>query len=92
VLITALAVIEGVPQAVANPAVQAAMLDACEADEVASGQGVAYAVNQIGAGGAALTAPIVYAASSAEVLFIAVGVCMAGVFSLGAWLSRPVVP
>ncbi len=91
-LITALAVVEGVPQAMANPAVQSAMLDACEPDEAASGQGLAYAVNQVGAGGAALSAPLVYAATSAEVLFIGVGLLMAGVFGAGAWLSRRVVP
>ena len=91
-LITALAIMEGVPQAVANPAVQAAMLDACDGDEVAAGQGLAYAVNQVGAGSAALLAPIVYAATSAEALFVAVGALMAVVFAAGAILSRRVVP
>jgi MFS family permease len=92
VLITVLAVVEGVPQAIANPAVQAAMLDACEADEVAAGQGLAYSVNQVGAGGAALLGPLVYAASGPEVLFAGVGLLMGAVFAAGAWLSRPAVP
>ncbi len=92
VLITALAVAEGVPQAVANPAVQAAMLDACEPDEAAAGQGLAYAVNQIGAGGAALAAPLVYAATSAETLFVGVGVVMALILAGGTALSRRAVP
>lgn len=91
-LITALAFAEGVPQAVANPAVQAAMLDACAGDEVAAGQGLAYAVNQVGAGVSALVAPIVYAATGPETLFVAVGALMAVVFAGGALLSRRAVP
>lgn len=92
VLITLLAVAEGVPQAVANPAVQAAMLDACEPEEAAAGQGLAYAVNQIGAGAAALAAPLVYAATNAETLFVGVGVLMATTLAGGTALSRRVVP
>jgi len=92
ILITLLALAEGIPQAVANPAVQTAMLDACTPDEAASGQGLAYAVNQIGAGGAALLAPVIYEATNAETLFVAVGIVMTVVLLVGAALSRRVVP
>ena len=92
ILITLLALAEGIPQAVANPAVQTAMLDACTPDEAASGQGLAYAVNQIGAGGAALLAPVIYEATNAATLFVAVGIVMTVVLLVGAALSRRVVP
>lgn len=88
VLITAVGLLESLPQSVATPAVQTAMLRACRPDEVAAGQGLAHAVNQIGAGAAALLGPIVYEATSATVLFSGVATVMAVMFALGVTLHR----
>ena len=98
VAITVIAVLEGIPQSVANPSVQSAMLRACKADEVAAGQGLANAVNQVGAASAALLAPVVYEATGSAGVFVGVGVIMAAIFGLGLVLHRrgvqvgPVVP
>jgi predicted MFS family arabinose efflux permease len=88
VAITIVAVLEGIPQAVAGPAVQTAMLQACRPPEVAAGQGLANAVNQVGAATAALAAPVVYEATSSVVVFVGVGVLMALMFGLGLVLHR----
>ncbi len=88
IAITIVAVIEGVPQAVATPAVQTAMLRACRPEEVAAGQGIAEAVNQVGAATAALAAPVVYEATGSAVVFVGVGVSMAVVFGLGLLLHH----
>lgn len=86
--ITAIGLLESLPQSVATPAVQTAMLRACRPDEVAAGQGVAHAVNQVGAGAAALLGPIVYEASGATVLFGGLAAAMAGLFAVGLALHR----
>lgn len=88
IAITVVAVLEGIPQAVANPSVQSAMLRACRPDEVAAGQGLANAVNQVGAASAALAAPVVYQATGSAVVFVGVGVLMAAIFGLGLMLHR----
>lgn len=87
-VITAIGLLESLPQAVATPAVQAAMLRACRPDEVASGQGVAHAVNQVGAGTAALVGPIVYGAAGATVLFGGLAAAMVVLFLAGVSLHR----
>ncbi len=73
-VITALALLEGFPGAVANPSVQAAMLRACGPGEVAAGQGLSNAVSQVGAASMALLAPVVYAAAGPVVVFTGVSV------------------
>ena len=87
-LITAIGLLESLPQAVATPAVQTAMLRACRPDEVAAGQGVAHAVNQIGAGTAALVGPMVYGAAGATVMFGALAGVMVVLFLTGLALHR----
>ena len=86
--ITAVALIEGIPQGVASPAVQTAMLRACRPEEVAAGQGLANAVNQVGAAATALAAPVVYEATGSAVVFVGIGVFMALLFSVGLVLHR----
>jgi predicted MFS family arabinose efflux permease len=88
VAITAVALVEGVPQAVANPSVQTAMLRACRPEEVAAGQGLANAVNQVGAAATALAAPVVYEATGSAVVFVGIGVVMAVLFGAGLALHR----
>jgi MFS family permease len=88
ILITAVGLLEALPQSVATPAVQTAMLRACRPEEVAAGQGLAHAVNQVGAGTAALLGPIVYEAAGATVLFSCVAAAMLGLFLLGLTLHR----
>ncbi len=88
ILITAVGLLEALPQSVATPAVQTAMLRACRPEEVAAGQGLAHAVNQVGAGTAALLGPIVYEAAGATVLFSCVAATMLGLFLLGLGLHR----
>ncbi len=87
-LITAIGLFESLPQSVATPAVQTAMLRACRPEEVAAGQGVSHAVNQIGGGSAALLGPIVYEAFGPEVLFGALAATMCVLFVLGLVLHR----
>jgi MFS family permease len=87
-LITAVGLIEALPQSVATPAVQTAMLRACRPEEVAAGQGLAHAVNQIGAGTAALLGPVVYEAAGPAVLFSGVAGVMLLLFVLGLTLHR----
>lgn len=87
-LITAAGLMQSIPEAVGSPAVQTVMLRACRPDEVASGQGVAHAVNQVGAGSAALLGPIVYGAYGSEVLFAGLALAMAVLFSIGVALHR----
>ena len=88
VAITVVAVLEGIPQAVAGPAVQTAMLQACRPSEVAAGQGLANAVNQVGAAATALAAPVVYEATGSAVVFVGIGVVMAVLFAAGLVLHR----
>jgi len=88
VLIAVIAVCEGVPQAVATPGVQAAMVKACHPDEVAAGQGLAGAMNQLGAGAAALVGPLVYGAFGSAAVFIGIAAVMAAVFAVGVRFSR----
>jgi MFS family permease len=88
VVITGVALLEGVGQAVANPAVQTAMLRACRPEEVAAGQGLANAVNQVGAAATALAAPVVYEATGSAVVFVGIGLVMAGLFATGLALHR----
>lgn len=87
-LITAAGLMQSVPEAVGSPAVQTVMLRACRPDEVASGQGVAHAVNQVGAGSAALLGPIVYGAFGSELLFAGLAVTMSVLFVIGVGLHR----
>jgi predicted MFS family arabinose efflux permease len=88
VVITGVALLEGVGQAVANPAVQTAMLRACRPEEVAAGPALANAVNQGGAAATALAAPVVYEATGSAVVFVGIGVVMAGLFAAGLVLHR----
>ncbi len=88
VLITLVGLLESLPQSVATPAVQTAMLRACRPDEVAAGQGVAHAVNQVGAGTAALLGPIIYGAAGATVLFGALAAAMVVLFMAGLAMHR----
>lgn len=88
VAITAMGLLESFPQSLATPSVQTAMLRACRPDEVAAGQGLAHAVNQIGAGTAALLGPILYGAAGATVLFASLGAVMAALFVIGLTLNR----
>lgn len=87
-VITAIGLLESLPQSVATPAVQTAMLRACRPEEVAAGQGLAHAVNQIGAGTAALLGPIIYEASGPTMLFSGLAVVMALLFATGLALHR----
>lgn len=88
VLITAAGLLGALPEAVGSPAVQTVMLRACRPDEVAAGQGVASAVNQVGAGSAALLGPIVYGAHGSAVLFSGLAVTMSLLFACGLGLHR----
>lgn len=88
VLITLVGLVESLPQSVATPAVQTAMLRACRPEEVAAGQGVAHAVNQVGAGTAALLGPIIYGAAGATVLFGTLSAAMVVLFLAGLALHR----
>jgi MFS family permease len=88
VAITAVALLEGIPQGVASPAVQTAMLRACRPEEVASGQGLANAVNQVGAAITALLTPVVYAAWGPAVVFVGLGLGMVALAAAGLALHR----
>lgn len=88
VAITAVALLEGIPQGVAAPSVQAAMLRACRPEEVAAGQGLASSVNYVGGALTALVAPIVYAAHGPAVVFVGLAAGMAVLFGLGLVLHR----
>lgn len=87
-LITAVGLLESLPQSVATPAVQTAMLRACRPEEVAAGQGVSHAVNQVGGGAAALLGPIVYEAFGPEWLFSSLAATMCVLFAVGLTLHR----
>lgn len=88
VLITLVGLLESIPQSVATPAVQTAMLRACRPDEVAAGQGVASAVNQVGAGTAALLGPMIYGSAGPTVLFGVLAAAMVVLFLAGLALHR----
>lgn len=88
VAITAVALVEGVPQGIAGPSVQTAMLRACRPEEAAAGQGLANAVNQVGAALTALLSPIIYEAAGPGVLFVGLGCCMTVLFGTGLLLHR----
>jgi predicted MFS family arabinose efflux permease len=88
VVITGVALVEGVAQAVANPSVQTAMLRACRTEEVAAGQGLANAVNQVGAAATALLAPVVYEVAGPATVFVGIGIVMAALFVGGLVLHR----
>lgn len=91
-VITGLALLEGVPQSLALPSVQTAMVRACREEEVAQGQGLTTSVNQVGAFLSALAAPIVYEHFGPVVLFGSVGVAMAVAFGAGLLLHRRGAP
>lgn len=87
-LITVAGLLGAVPEAVGSPAVQTVMLRACRPDEVAAGQGVASAVNQFGAGFAALLGPIVYGAYGSSAVFGGLTATMCVLFGSGLALHR----
>lgn len=83
VVITVVAVLESLPQAVAAPSVQTAMLQASGAADVSAGQGLATSVEQVGAAAAALVAPLAYERLGAGPVFVGTAVVIGVVFSAG---------
>ena len=84
-LILVVALVEAAAQAVAAPASQAAMAQATPPGSVAAGQGLAGALQQLGAGMVALGAAPLYGATGPEAVFGAAAGLIA-VFGLAAWL------
>jgi predicted MFS family arabinose efflux permease len=84
-LIVALSMVEAAAQAVAVPASQAAMAEASPEGNVAAGQGLAGALQQLGAGVMALLAAPVYGATGPEVVFAGAGLLIV-VIGVAAWL------
>jgi len=93
VLLMALAMVEALGQGIGAPACQAAMVEATEENERATGQGLVAAASSIGAGLAALLAAPLYAGPGPEATFaiVAAVVCVLGcaAFALGA-PKRPI--
>ena len=85
VLIVSVAMIEAVIQAVAVPASQAAMAQACPPERLAAGQGLAGAAGQAGAGVVALLAAPVYESAGPTFLFIAAALTTLGIGGV-AWV------
>jgi len=92
-VITAVAVLESLPQAVAAPSVQTAMLRASGPADVSAGQGLATSVEQVGAAAAALVSPLVYERFGAGALFVGTAAVVAVVFAAGLVVdARGTVP
>ncbi len=85
IVIVSFAIIEAVIQAVAVPASQAAMAQACPPERLAAGQGLAGASGQLGAGLMALGAAPVYEAIGSGALFIGAAALTLGLGAI-AWL------
>jgi predicted MFS family arabinose efflux permease len=85
IVIVSFAIIEAVIQAVAVPASQAAMAQACPPERLAAGQGLAGAAGQLGAGLMALGAAPVYEATGSEALFIGAAALTLGLGAI-AWV------
>ena len=87
ILLMALAMVEALGQGVGSPACHAAMVEATEENERATGQGLVAAASSIGAGLAALLAAPLYAGPGPEATFaiVAAVVCVLGcaAFALG---------
>lgn len=77
---------EAAANAVSIPAAQAAMVDACHADEVGAGQGLAGAMGIGGAGLASLIAAPLYEHAGAEATFLALAATMVALAAV-AWLA-----
>jgi len=88
VAIALIAVVESVPQAIATPAVQTAMLRAGGDDDVAAGQGLINSLNMLGGTLVGLLAPLGYQVLGPELLFAIAGAAMAGIFAVGLLLVR----
>ena len=84
-LILAVSLVEATAQAVAVPASQAAMAKATPPGRVAAGQGLAGALQQLGAGLVALAAAPLYGVTGPEVVF-ATAACLILLIGLAAWL------
>jgi predicted MFS family arabinose efflux permease len=85
ILIVSTALVEAVIQAVAVPASQAAMAEACPPQRLAAGQGLAGAAGQAGAGVVALVAAPVYEGAGPTFLFSAAAFVTVGLGGV-AWL------
>lgn len=77
---------EAAANAVSIPAAQAAMVEACEADEVGAGQGLAGAMGIGGAGIASLSAAPLYEHFGAEPTFVGLAATMVAL-ALVAWAA-----
>jgi MFS transporter, DHA1 family, tetracycline resistance protein len=88
VLILLVALVEATVQAVAVPAAQAAMAQACPPDRVAAGQGLAGAVQLAGAAMTALVAAPIYEALGPEAVFGLAAIAIAIIGSIAAVLAR----
>ena len=86
VLIMVISLVEATAQAVAVPASQAAMAQATPEGNVAAGQGLAGALQQLGAGLMALVAAPVYGASGPAVVFGGAGLLIVLIGGI-AWSS-----
>ena len=87
-LILAVSLVEATAQAVAVPASQAAMAKATPPGRVAAGQGLAGALQQLGAGLVALAAAPLYGATGPEVVF-ATAASLILLIGLAALARRP---
>ena len=85
VLIVSIAMIEAIVQAVAVPATQAAMAQACPPERLGAGQGLSGAAGQAGAGVVALVAAPVYESAGPTFLFFAAALTTLGIGAI-AWL------
>ncbi len=90
VLIVSVAMIEAIIQAVAVPASQAAMAQACPPERLGAGQGLSGAAGQAGAGVVALVAAPVYESVGPTFLFIAAALTTLGIGGIAWVLHRRV--
>ncbi len=88
-LIVAVLLVEAVVQAVAVPATQSAMARACPPGRIAAGQGLAGAMQQLGAALVALVAAPVYGAAGSAVVFGGAAVLLLAISGAAWWVGRP---